>query len=162
QAVRPGEATWSPLPATLLGLGRVAANEFPQHRCRMIDLPPGPVGDEVGQLLKAILRDDPEAEVALRGSASYVPRVVPREEAPRPVPPADPPPLRVVTAGIGSPENLRVRVAGRRPPAPDEVEIEVRAAGLNFKDVLKVMGLLSEAVLARGFFGTALEMECSG
>jgi acyl transferase domain-containing protein/NADPH:quinone reductase-like Zn-dependent oxidoreductase/thioesterase domain-containing protein/acyl carrier protein len=162
QAVHSGEATRSPVPATLLGLARVAANEFPHHRCRTIDLPADPPADEAGLLLEAILQDDAEAEVALRGSASYVPRVVPRDEATRPVPPADPPPVRVVTAGVGSPENLRVRVARRRPPGPDEIEIEVRAAGLNFKDVLKVMGLLSEEVLARGFFGTELGMECSG
>ncbi len=50
-------------------------------------------------------------------------------------------PFRLELAGKGSLDCLALRPSRRRPPATGEVEIEVRAAGLNFSDVLKSMGL---------------------
>src|SRR5207253_3021394 len=41
----------------------------------------------------------------------------------------------------GTFETLRLRPSERRAPGRGEVEIEVRAAGLNFMDVLKSLGL---------------------
>src|SRR5687768_12645793 len=50
----------------------------------------------------------------------------------------------------------------RREPGPGEVEIEVHAVGLNFKDVMITMGLLPDEALEGGYTGKALGMECSG
>ena len=52
--------------------------------------------------------------------------------------------------------------AQRREPGPDEVEIAVHAAGLNFKDVMITMGLLPDEALEGGYTGKALGMECAG
>ena len=41
----------------------------------------------------------------------------------------------------GTLDGLELRAIERRPPGPGEVEIEVRAVGLNFKDVLNALGL---------------------
>jgi NADPH:quinone reductase-like Zn-dependent oxidoreductase/acyl carrier protein len=42
------------------------------------------------------------------------------------------------------------------------VEIQVRAAGLNFHDLMWTMGLLPEEAVETGFAGPTLGMECSG
>ena len=43
-----------------------------------------------------------------------------------------------------------------------EPVIEVRAAGLNFRDVMYAMGLLSDEAVENGFAGPTLGMELSG
>ena len=50
----------------------------------------------------------------------------------------------------------------RRAPAPGEVEIEVTATGLNFRDVMWSLGLLPEEALEDGFAGPTVGFECSG
>lgn len=45
---------------------------------------------------------------------------------------------------------------------PDEVLVEVAAAGLNFRDVMWAMGLLPEEALEEGFAGATIGMELSG
>jgi phthiocerol/phenolphthiocerol synthesis type-I polyketide synthase C len=47
-------------------------------------------------------------------------------------------------------------------PKPDEVVVEVAAAGLNFRDVMWAMGLLPEEALEDGFAGATIGMELSG
>jgi NADPH:quinone reductase-like Zn-dependent oxidoreductase len=47
-------------------------------------------------------------------------------------------------------------------PTEDEVEIEVRAAGLNFRDVMYASGQLADHALENGFAGATLGMELSG
>ena len=55
-------------------------------------------------------------------------------------------------------ETLKFRPAERRQPGTDEVEIEVFAAGLNFKEVLYAMGLLPAPPELQIKFG----LECAG
>lgn len=50
----------------------------------------------------------------------------------------------------------------RRVPDQDEVEIEVAASGLNFRDVMWSMGLLPEEALENGFAGPTIGLECAG
>lgn len=47
-------------------------------------------------------------------------------------------------------------------PADLRVQISVRAAGLNFRDVMWASGLLPSEALERGFSGTGLGLECAG
>jgi len=63
-------------------------------------------------------------------------------------------------ASLGQLDTLAPAASERRPPGPGEIEIQVGAAGLNFKDVLRALGMLStehDAGLAVGFGG-----ECAG
>lgn len=46
--------------------------------------------------------------------------------------------------------------------APADVEISIKAAALNFKDVLNGMGLLTPESVAGGLVGSQLGLECSG
>ena len=49
--------------------------------------------------------------------------------------------IQVVNTTPGLIEGLRPQVVARRKPGPGEVEIRVRATGLNFRDVLMAMGM---------------------
>jgi NADPH:quinone reductase-like Zn-dependent oxidoreductase len=49
--------------------------------------------------------------------------------------------FRLETSALGVIDKLEFRTIERRKPGPGEVEVEVAAAGLNFSDVMKALGL---------------------
>lgn len=70
-----------------------------------------------------------------------------------------------VTLGFEQPGSLSAltwRSTQRRDPEPDQVEIEVVATGLNFRDVMWSLGMLPEEALEDGYGGPSLGLECSG
>ncbi|HSL81216.1 MAG TPA: acyltransferase domain-containing protein, partial [Thermoanaerobaculia bacterium] len=152
--------------APLWGLGRVLQYEIPELRCTRIDL-----GDETDgeaeALLAELAHDGGADEVALRGTVRWVHRLIRRrpEDAaaapgPRPVrrPPAPGEAYRLVTTGPGVLDNLVPRLHRRAAPGPGEVEIEVRASGLNFMNVLSAMGMYPGYPDGVGTLG----IECAG
>jgi acyl transferase domain-containing protein/NADPH:quinone reductase-like Zn-dependent oxidoreductase/NAD(P)-dependent dehydrogenase (short-subunit alcohol dehydrogenase family)/acyl carrier protein len=151
--------------APLWGLARVAMNECLGQRVRWIDLAESLAPPQAADLLAAeLLAPDAEDEVILLSNARYVPRLrilgpaLPGRDAPTP-------PRRRVYLDFGSPGPLRNLAwqEGEIPlPAPDEVEIAVRAVGLNFRDVMYAMGLLPDEALESGFSGQTLGMELAG
>ncbi len=52
--------------------------------------------------------------------------------------------------------------APRRAPDDGEIEIEVAAVGLNFRDILVGLGILDDDLLGAGLTAAALGFECSG
>ncbi|NNE39101.1 MAG: SDR family NAD(P)-dependent oxidoreductase, partial [Gammaproteobacteria bacterium] len=58
--------------------------------------------------------------------------------------------------------NLRWNAKQRQLPALDDVEIEVKATGLNFRDIMYTSGLLPPEMLEGGLSGATLGLECSG
>ncbi len=66
--------------------------------------------------------------------------------------------LRLSLDSFGSLDRLRLVKAPRSAPEPDQVEIEVQAAGLNFKDVLRALGAMGGTDASALPFG----MECAG
>ena len=60
-------------------------------------------------------------------------------------------------------DSLSARPLARTPPGPNEVEIEVAATGLNFKDLMMAMGMLPKEAMADGSEGgRLLGLECAG
>jgi len=135
--------------ATLWGMAAVLSHEHPELRCSCVDLDPG--GEDLGAALTGeLLAAGGEDRVAFRHGERWVPRLVHRSGEGDAVParPSRPPvvrivaaPYRVVTTGAGVLDNLQARPAPRRRPGPGEVEIEVRAAALNFMNVMSAMGV---------------------
>ncbi|MEO1330274.1 MAG: SDR family NAD(P)-dependent oxidoreductase, partial [Pseudomonadota bacterium] len=66
------------------------------------------------------------------------------------------------TARRGRLDMLAWTETARRAPGPDEVEIEIAAAGLNFRDVMWAMNMLPEEALEDGFSGPTLGFEAAG
>ena len=81
-----------------------------------------------------------EREVALRGEARYVQRITRGLGSPSRPWPAEQP-LRLESRERGVIDSLRFVPFHLPQCAPGEVLIRVHAAGLNFRDVLKALGL---------------------
>jgi epothilone polyketide synthase D len=144
----------------ILGLARVAALEHAELRCGRVDLDRGRPADEIDQLLAELLADGDEDEVALRAGGRYVARLAHRlpDASRREIETAADRPFRLEIDQPGVLDRLVLRAVEPRLPQPGEVQIAVEAAGLNFIDVMKAMGVYPG--LADG--PVALGGECAG
>jgi NADPH:quinone reductase-like Zn-dependent oxidoreductase/acyl carrier protein len=137
--------------APALGLMRVILNEYSNYACRGIDLPPLPSAADANLLWTELLRAESEREVAFRGEARYVQRLErgrPRRE--RTLDPAVP--LRLESRERGQLDALSFAPFTQPSCGPGEVIIDVKAAGMNVRDVLKALALYpGEAPDARIF-----------
>jgi NADPH:quinone reductase-like Zn-dependent oxidoreductase len=126
----------------LWGLGRVIASEHPELSCTRIDLDgaQGPV--EADQLAAEIWFGGREDQVAYRGGERFITRLRPAHRGATgelQVPRGQPYRLEIISRG--QLDQVELNAVPRTPPGPGQVEIQVRASGLNFRDVLNVMGL---------------------
>ena len=137
----------------LWGLGRVVGHEYPALRATLVDLD----GADAGALAPLLCSSE-ERQVALRGGQWHALRLVPRA----PIPPVERAPGSApYTAGTPHPgmvEQLRWQQADAGAPAPDEVEIDVAATGLNFMNLLSALGMLPGWERGVGPLG----IECAG
>lgn len=126
----------------LHGLVRVIINEHADLRCRVIDLDPAADGDDARILAAEVLHADAEDEIAWRGEARYVHRLA-RSSLEELVPATlkSGQCFRLESAKPGSLDKLVFRAKPRIAPGPGQVEIEVCAAALNFRDVMKALGI---------------------
>jgi myxalamid-type polyketide synthase MxaB len=139
QAAGPEPHAVMPAQAPVWGLGRVVALEHPELQCRRIDLE---AGTEAAALLYEVLEKGPEDQVALRGGKRLVARLVraTAAKAGRLTAPAGRP-YRLDITSRGALDNVMLRASDKPRPGPGEVVIRVQAAGLNFRDVLNVLGM---------------------
>ncbi|MFG1954455.1 SDR family NAD(P)-dependent oxidoreductase [Micromonospora sp. NPDC048830] len=143
QAVVPTDRVPAVLQAPLWGLGRTIQHEHPDLHCTRVDLG-ADLADEDAALLTALLAPADEPELAVRGADVLVSRLVARAapEQPAAAPrPAGDRPFRLELDRTGTLDHLQLRAFTPVQPGPGEVLVEVRASGLNFRDVLKTLGL---------------------
>ena len=152
--------------AALWGLGRVIKLEHPDLRCVLLDLEPSDEADEIQALLQELRSPDIEDQIAYRQGVRHVARIVRRKSdlSQGTLHPATAP-FRLKISSYGVLDNLILAPANRRPPEPGEVEIQVGAAGLNFRDILNALGML-QAYLEQMGFKDATDIpfggECAG
>nr|UUL70766.1 Beta-ketoacyl-acyl-carrier-protein synthase I [Vitiosangium cumulatum] len=150
QATMREHAPIDALQASLWGFSRTLAFEHPELHPVRIDLEPARKGrgrSEAEALLAELTRSDAasaEDAIAFRGSLRLVPRLIRQAKRTSPnrgllLPKA--PAFRLEIHQRGTLEDLTLRPVERRPPGPGEVEIRVRASGLNFRDVLNALGM---------------------
>jgi 8-amino-7-oxononanoate synthase len=133
------------LPSTLWGMGRVIDWEHPDLSCVRIDLDPVAAAAEIDDLWSELSQTDGENQVAYRQSVRWVPRLVKASEPGHgmlSVPVDQPLALRLTKFGML--DNLALQPLRRRAPQAGEVEIAVLATGLNFRDVLRALGMLQQ------------------
>ncbi|GAA3015727.1 type I polyketide synthase [Actinokineospora globicatena] len=126
----PGAAVW--------GLLRVAMSEDP-GRVRLIDID--------GDPWAALLRCPDEPQLAIRSGAAFAPRVVPDPGTDLVAPDG---PWQLDTTGRGTLENLVLAPVTPPDLGPGEVRVAIRAAGLNFRDVLNALGMYPGEVAIGG------------
>ncbi len=142
--------------APVVGFCRVVISEYPRLHCKLVDLDSA---DADASLLAELWATDDEDEIALRGSQRFVHRFLPAVlHAPTVTRPASETAYRLGTHQPGTLDALALRPLRRRQPGPGEVEVEILAAGLNFSDVMKALGIYPG--LADG--PIPLGIECSG
>ncbi|MBV8097990.1 MAG: SDR family NAD(P)-dependent oxidoreductase [Verrucomicrobia bacterium] len=133
---RPTTVTQGPA----LGLFRVILNEYPGFSGRGIDLGIEPSPSDFSFLWNELLCVDGEREVAFRGEARYVQRFV-RGRSSHQEHLDSSVPLRLESRERGHLDRLGFKPFILPECGPGQVLIEVKAAGLNFRDVLKALAL---------------------
>ena len=58
-------------------------------------------------------------------------------------------------------DNVVLRESTRRTPKADQVEIQIKASTLNFRDIMIAMGLLSNDTVNGGLFSKTFCLECA-
>ena len=103
-----------------------------------------------------------ERELAIREGRPWVPRIVSvRQRAPL-VPDGDDPPYRLRLDNPGQVSGLRMTTYRLPPLGPSDVEVEVGAAALNFRDVMVTLGLLPAMAYERSALGREVGIEAGG
>ena len=138
--------------APAIGLLRVVANEYNNFTCRAIDLSPVATAADAARLWHELLDRTPEREVAFRGEGRFVRRIhrglQPRDQLLDPTVP-----LRLESRERGLLDALRLVPFALPTCAAGEVAIEVKAAGMNFRDVLKALALYPAETADARIFG---------
>ncbi|MFE1744072.1 SDR family NAD(P)-dependent oxidoreductase [Coleofasciculus sp. H7-2] len=163
QPIQPASVPLQVQQAPLWGLGRVIAMEHPELHCTCLDLPLEE--SEIDILLNETLFPDSENQIAYRQGVRHVARLIRRSQKVETVSKSQEP-VQLKISNYGSLENLTLMPMQRRSPAAGEVEIQVCATGLNFRDVLNALGMLKEYYAQHLGITSASEMsfgfECAG
>jgi len=129
--------------APILGIGRTIMTELPQLSCRLVDLGFSDAEDAARLLLREITSGEGETEVAWRGESRFASRIARTslEAHPARTWPARNPGYRLEIPASGVMDDLALLEHPRRKPGSHEVEVEICAAALNFRDVMKLLGI---------------------
>ncbi len=146
--------------AALWGLGRVWAHEQPALDLTLVDLDANsPQTQATWATLAPLLATPPaERQLARRGSQWLALQLQGQPLEPGLVDSVAAPAFEAALAAPGTPDALHWRSALRPTPQPHEVEIEVEHAGLNFMNLMSVLGNLPGYPGGQGPLG----IECSG
>jgi acyl transferase domain-containing protein/NADPH:quinone reductase-like Zn-dependent oxidoreductase/acyl carrier protein len=138
----PGDAAQldhPPAAASLWGFGHSLLNEYPAYRTTMLDLP----ADADYQVLchEWQARSAGDFQSAYRAGLRHVRRLFPVDAGGGPARDDN---FLLAIKEYGQFANIRVVPAEDVLPQGDEIQVSVRAAGLNFKDVLNALGMLKD------------------
>jgi NADPH:quinone reductase-like Zn-dependent oxidoreductase/NADP-dependent 3-hydroxy acid dehydrogenase YdfG/acyl carrier protein len=127
-----------PVQAALWGFGRTTINEEPALHCKLVDSDGSP--EAVSALANLLATPIDEPELALRQGKLLASRLLPWARSGHLTVPRGTDFVLAPTER-GAIDNLRLTETD--VPAPDEgyVQVRVEASGLNFRDVLNVLGL---------------------
>ncbi|KIY04109.1 uncharacterized protein Z520_00801 [Fonsecaea multimorphosa CBS 102226] len=166
----PTDTQCNPISSSVEAAARVMANELPQSRIRVVDIPldqttgciPG-LQDE----LQYIRLDQHDTVVAIRPEGRFVRRVIALDTKEEEKSMEKKLPARGGRYFCEADPNssLDSIIIRQQPPTnlgPDEVAIDVHSAGLNFKDIMNALGLLSERATSGGLSGQKLGLEVAG
>ncbi|MDJ1134262.1 type I polyketide synthase [Streptomyces iconiensis] len=146
--------------AALWGMARNLVNDGIGLTSRRISLEPtADTAADARRLARELLGPTEEDEILLTASDRFVPREVPRPTAQvsdESVPFA----LRVDDPGLSYRLAWEERDLPR--PGPGEVLIEVRAAALNYRDIMQSVGLLPEEAIEGTHSAQGCGLECAG
>ncbi|MEO0835283.1 MAG: aminotransferase class I/II-fold pyridoxal phosphate-dependent enzyme, partial [Cyanobacteria bacterium J06642_3] len=142
----------------LWGMGRTIHLEYPSLDCVCLDLESAEAGNQVQIVLDELENRDYETQIAYQDQQRYVARLAPKDNTLSN-------PFRLQLTEFGSPDNLSLAPREIPQPQSGEITIQVKASGVNFRDVLNALGVLKEYLAQMGF-ANATEVpfggECAG
>jgi len=149
-----GSALWGAVRSMAMEIDEEARIDF-----RLVDL--GDPGDleTMAWLARCDLR---ERELAVRANRLWAPRWVDITERYSRVSAGDELAYRLTLDNPGQIAGLEMKTCELPPLGPDDVEIEVTAAALIFRDVMVTLGLLPASAYERSALGREVGMEGSG
>lgn len=146
----------------MIGIGRVATLEFAGMETRCVDIDPAAALDQsIEQLLDELRFETPETQVAYRDGQRWAGRLQRiKEKTDNTTTPRVPKgtPYRLTIGSDSTVDSLQYKPYQRTRPRGREVEVEIKATGLNFSDVLKSLGMypgITDEVIPVG-------IECAG
>ena len=149
-----GYGLWGAVRSMAIEVGEDAGIDF-----RLVDLGADDDLKTLASLARCDLRD---REVAVRGGRLWVPRIESiRDHAPC-VPAGDETTYRLCLDNPGQIGGLQMKTYEPAALGPGMVEVDVKAAALNFRDVMATLGLLPSAAYERSALGLEVGMEASG
>jgi phthiocerol/phenolphthiocerol synthesis type-I polyketide synthase C len=144
----------------LWGFARVLVNETPRLLVRLIDFAGCVAPDHrARQLIAELATNAAENEIVWTPQGRHVLRLR------RGLPPRWADKSAFLTLGSRRPGGLDAlgwEAGAPQSAGSDQVELDVHAAGLNFRDMMWAMGLLPEEALIDGFAGPTFGLECAG
>ena len=149
-----GGALWGAVRSMALEIGEEAGIDF-----RLVDLGDPEDLETLAWLARCDLR---ERELAIRQQRLWAPRLVSIRERHARVPAGKNPAYRLVRDNAGQISGLEMKSCELPEPGLRDVEIEVTAAALNFRDVMVTLGLLPALAFERSSVGHEIGMEASG
>ena len=149
-----GCGLWGAVRSMAIEVGEDAGIDF-----RLVDLGTADDLKTLDWLARNDLRD---REVAVREGRLWVPRIASiRDHSPY-VPAGDNSTYRLCLDNPGQISGLQMKTYEPAPLGPGMVEIDVKAAALNFRDVMATLGLLPSTAWERSALGLEVGMEASG
>ena len=128
----------------LWGMGRTIDLEYPSLDCVCLDLEAAAVSEQIVVILNELNNRDAETQIAYQDNTRHVARLAPKDNTLNN-------PFRLQLTEFGSPDNLILAPIEIPQPQPGEITIQVRASGVNFRDVLNALGVLKEYLAQMGF-----------
>lgn len=152
----------NPVQAALWGLGRVVMNEYAMLNCKLIDVASDLADEEmVHRLANELLHPDGANELMLSGEGRYsLLTQTHGTQSDKEASNDERYHLDFLTAG--QLRNLVWLPTLEKPLLANQVEVKTKAAGLNFRDIMYLMGLLPDEAVEKGFAGASLGLEFSG
>lgn len=152
----------APYVAALRAFVRVAMNEAVDLDIRFIEIAAGVAIDAAASGLARLMAEPgAEREFSISPVGLSVPRIMPGLPLAR-IPGNAAPAIGLRFPRPGVLENFEWTETERSVPGPGEIEVEVIATGLNFRDIMLAMGLLNDDVLDEGLAGAVYGLECAG
>ena len=142
--------------APLAGMTRVIHSELRSHTVRHVDFSRDIADRELDLFCDDLVSGQEETQVGYRGEARLVPRLEtcpPHAQRSAQRLPLHESPSRLITRQAGVFDHLTLQQIERTPPAKGEIEVEIHAAGLNFRDVMKALGIYPTDAEDAGLFG---------
>ncbi|MFI7454256.1 SDR family NAD(P)-dependent oxidoreductase [Nonomuraea sp. NPDC049714] len=150
-----------PQDAATWGTTRSLGNEQPRLDVRRVCLHrTGDDGHDAARLAAELLIPGEEDEILLTRRGRFTPRLVKTDE--HAVPASPDTAYRLTVRDPGLSYGLAWERTGPPAPGPGQALVEVRAIGLNYRDVMRAVNLLPSEAVEAVFGGHELGLECAG